>query len=406
MTHKCKRIIGGKTYNTETATQIAEAREDYNSQKKGAYLYQTRSGAFFVYLYRSEPGEEPAFERITPRTPEQARNWLETYKSADISVDIIEALFAETLETGATEVKYTLRMPESFRGRLAALAKANNQSLNAWIIRCLETCAASEKSTVETAATDEALTFREEMPRVYELRDLIGDPSKSSEYFQDFDKSLSHFPYKKEVWLAREREFKRLDGESWQRLKDEARPYLSCYNPNGRAWEQLISIINQARAHNYLVDRGCSNVTFIQSEMKKGQKTPDLSAELGGQSMLCEVKTINVSDNELERRRSGMVGALQMSLDENFLKKLDATITQAITQMKAFCEDNMVTRVVFIVLTFDDIFGESSDTYFTQIDIHLGKVAYQGIDIVFYNQQTAFHPNITMSHAHVINGTS
>ena len=405
MANKCKRIIDGKTYNTETATQIAEAGEDYNSQKKRTCLYQTRFGAFFVYLYKSEPGE-PVFEQITPRTAEQARKWLETYKSEDISIDIFEALFSETLETGTREVKYTLRMPESLRGRLAALDKANNQSLNAWTIRCLETCAASGKSTVETTAAVEALTFRREMHRVYELRDLIGAPSEPSAYFQDFDNSLSNSPHKKQVWLGREREFERLDGESWKRLKDEARPYLTSYNSNGRAWEQLISIFNQVRAHNYLVDRGCSNVTFIPKAKKKGQKTPDLSAELGGQSMLCEVKTINFSDDEIERRRSVMLGRLRTSLDEKFLTKIDSKIIDAIKQMKAFCKDETTIRVVFIVLNFDDLSGECSDRYFLQIDQHLATTVYQGIDIVFYNQQTAFHSNITMRHARVINGKS
>jgi len=44
-------------------------------------------------------------------------------------------------EAGSGEVKYTLRMPEILRDRLAAVAKANDQSLNAWIVRCLESCA-------------------------------------------------------------------------------------------------------------------------------------------------------------------------------------------------------------------------------------------------------------------------
>ena len=41
-------------------------------------------------------------------------------------------------EAGSGEAKYTLRMPDSLRDRLAERAKANNQSLNAWIVRCLE----------------------------------------------------------------------------------------------------------------------------------------------------------------------------------------------------------------------------------------------------------------------------
>jgi hypothetical protein len=53
-------------------------------------------------------------------------------------------------EAGAGEIKYTLRMPESLRDRLAARAKTNDQSLNAWIVRCLETCAAEAAPAAES----------------------------------------------------------------------------------------------------------------------------------------------------------------------------------------------------------------------------------------------------------------
>ena len=49
------------------------------------------------------------------------------------------------------EVKFTLRMPDSLRERLAERAKANDQSLNAWIIRCLEPCAAEAAQSGEQA---------------------------------------------------------------------------------------------------------------------------------------------------------------------------------------------------------------------------------------------------------------
>jgi hypothetical protein len=105
---------------------------------------------------------------------------------------------------------------------------------------------------------------RAEMPRVYELCDLIADRSSPSSYFQDFDRSVASEAEKKRVWLAREREFQRLDDAAWGFLKNEALPYLCARDSKGRGWEQLISILNQARAYNYLVDRGCSDVRFVE----------------------------------------------------------------------------------------------------------------------------------------------
>jgi hypothetical protein len=136
---KCKRIIDGRTYNTETATQVAgwtDTEEIFCSQ--GDYLYQTRHGAFFRYTFLSGLDEQD-HDTIKPLTPDEARAWLEKNKSWD--TDLIEKLFGEMPEAGSGEVKFTLRMPESLRTRLAEKAEAKKQSLNAWIVRCLESCA-------------------------------------------------------------------------------------------------------------------------------------------------------------------------------------------------------------------------------------------------------------------------
>jgi HicB family len=137
---KCKRIIDGKTYNTETATQVGGATTDVGPYEIGLYLYQNRLGAFFEYTFQ-EGDPETDYEKIAPLTPEQASAWLEKHLSW--RPDLIEALFGEMPEAGAGESKYTLRMPDSLKDRLAARAKANGQSLNAWIVRCLESCAAA-----------------------------------------------------------------------------------------------------------------------------------------------------------------------------------------------------------------------------------------------------------------------
>ncbi len=144
---KCKRIIDGKTYNTETATQIAGLdKDDYSVPYEGGeYLYQTRFGAFFLFTYL-EATHEYDYEKIEPLTPEQAREWLE--KNQSWNVELIENLFGQMPEAGMGEIKFTLRLPEILRDRLATLAKANDQSLNAWIVRCLESCAAVASQSV------------------------------------------------------------------------------------------------------------------------------------------------------------------------------------------------------------------------------------------------------------------
>ncbi len=143
---KCKRIIDGRTYNTETSTKIEGWDEDRGPYESGEHLFQNRFGAFFLYKYR-DGFDEDDYRLIEPITPDQARVWLEKYRSWE--TDLIESLFGEMPEAGSGEVKYTLRMPESLRDRLAVLAKDNKQSLNAWMVKCLEACAANigESST-------------------------------------------------------------------------------------------------------------------------------------------------------------------------------------------------------------------------------------------------------------------
>lgn len=140
---RCKRIISGKTYNTETATQITSWTRDEGPADVAEYLYQNRFGAFFLYKNVDGWDDETDGESIKPLTAEEAREWLE--KRYDGATHI-EALFGAMPEAGSGEAKYTLRMPESLRDKLASYAKANNQSLNAWIVRCLESCASAAES--------------------------------------------------------------------------------------------------------------------------------------------------------------------------------------------------------------------------------------------------------------------
>ena len=142
---KCKRIIDGKTYNTETSTEIIGWEDDNGPYFQGEHLYQNRFGSFFLHSYLDGASEDD-YSKITPLMPEDARAWLE--KRED-SVDLIETLFGKMPEAGSGESKFTLRMPDSLRERLAERAKANDQSLNAWIVRCLESCAAEPGSDAE-----------------------------------------------------------------------------------------------------------------------------------------------------------------------------------------------------------------------------------------------------------------
>jgi len=134
---QCRRIIEGKTYNTETATQLGYW--DGGDLPILEALYQSRHGAFFLYsLEETRRTSDPRHERIIPLEPQDAQKWMEQH----CPPEVIERIFGEMPEAGEAEARITLRLPETLRKRLVALAEERGQSLNAWILRCLEMCTA------------------------------------------------------------------------------------------------------------------------------------------------------------------------------------------------------------------------------------------------------------------------
>src|SRR5580692_10208277 len=105
--------------------------------------------------------------------------------------------------------------------------------------------------------------FRQQLPRLYELRDLIANPTSPGAYFQNLDNNLQVSPTAMQAFSDREKDFQGLDAAAWAYLKDEAVPYLSRKATNGRGWQQLFDILNQARAYNYLKSIGCASVRFV-----------------------------------------------------------------------------------------------------------------------------------------------
>jgi hypothetical protein len=87
-----------------------------------------------------------------------------------------------------------------------------------------------------------------------------------------------------------------------------------------------------------------------------------------GARVLCEVKTINMSEVEAARRTSGAVGSITLQLPDVFFRKLTSDIETAKSQMAAYDADNSIRRIVYIFVNFDDYKHRYADDYFTQID--------------------------------------
>jgi hypothetical protein len=143
-----KRIINGKTYNTETATKICDwSNWDIDpsscSFEYGEIIYQTRYGAYFLYKY-AFPNDDKSEETITPFSPQEAQEWMENVTYVDLTKHI-EEHFGEMPEAGISESRITLRMPDSLKSKIEVFAKKNQQSLNAWIVKTIEKSIAYER---------------------------------------------------------------------------------------------------------------------------------------------------------------------------------------------------------------------------------------------------------------------
>lgn len=161
--------------------------------------------------------------------------------------------------------------------------------------------------------------FRNRYARIYELYDLVPRADVAQSYFSNLQTSLTEIAQKRNFYDELEATLSALDETAWSYLKEEALPYALKRDPL-RHWQQLFDVLNQAKAYRHLKCEGCFQIEFIPRASRRGQKTPDLRAHDAEMLVLCEVKTINISQQEVERRQLGGVGTTAMRLTESFLK--------------------------------------------------------------------------------------
>jgi hypothetical protein len=195
------------------------------------------------------------------------------------------------------------------------------------------------ESPTPTPKTISTKALLDELPRVFQLKDTLDDPKNPTAYFQNFEESLRQNDQKLEAFRRVEAFLSVLDDDAWTTVKDAASGHLVRPSANkGRGWQSLFDILSEARAYAYLRNIGCSEIHFIA---RADQPTPDLEARIADRRVLCEVKTINISDDEAGRRRRVYSGTPVASktpteLGPQYLFKLSKTLTNAVRQLDAF----------------------------------------------------------------------
>jgi hypothetical protein len=144
-----KRVIDGRTYNTDTATIVAKWNyEDEEGYDTEARLYRNRGGAFFIVHFWTVGVGEDAVDKIYFEAP-VLRDQVDRLVEMRTNLEILdEAVLASPPEAEAEdEPSATIyyRLPSSLKAAIEAAAGAESLSVNAWLLRCTESCVARAK---------------------------------------------------------------------------------------------------------------------------------------------------------------------------------------------------------------------------------------------------------------------
>ena len=226
-------------------------------------------------------------------------------------------------------------------------------------------------------------SYGNELPRIYELQGLLETRKLSNTYFQDFDNSIAADRQKLKFLEDIEDDLKDLDDAAWNFLKGEVVPFFQQKDCK-RGWQQVFDRLNEAKGYNYLIKLGCQDVEFIPRSGKDGPKTPDLKGKLNSTLVLCEVKTINASNDEVERRKKKIaIVDYQLSLPEPFFKKLEDILKKAKGQMESCCSETGTRKIVYVVINPDDLLNIFAERYLEQLEEYKKNSPVQGIEIIF-----------------------
>ncbi|MGH8544048.1 MAG: hypothetical protein ACREX3_10565 [Gammaproteobacteria bacterium] len=174
-----------------------------------------------------------------------------------------------------------------------------------------------------------------------------------------------------------------LDASAWEVLRQKAITHFKSDHAR-RGKQAFFNQLNEAFAYRFLVQEGHKSVSFIpenegQKSKGKKSKTSDLRFLENDRGRYCEVKTLSVSDAQIERYKSTAVfdGSMYFELDTAFLNsKLAPTVCYAIEQIRSFGSDG----IVYLVLHCDDAALDYLDTYKKQL-AHFLKQHFLNVEV-------------------------
>jgi len=186
------------------------------------------------------------------------------------------------------------------------------------------------------------------MKRIRELIEAVTKKYPQDKFFLGFEESCSANVAKRATYLTYESALKVLDEQSWQILKDKALAHFRDHR-RGQLKQGFFNQLNEAFAYRFLIQRGCTGVEMLP---ECGASTPDIRYVEAGRVKHCEVKTLGLSDAEIQRRasRDAFTNAY-IELGEGFLRKLASSVDTAEGQIAT----QGTSGLVYILVIYDDL---------------------------------------------------
>jgi hypothetical protein len=211
------------------------------------------------------------------------------------------------------------------------------------------------------------------------------DPkSRFYNFWKTFDDIPERVQKRVQAFSLIEKELSALDAKSWSDLKDEVKKFC-IIKSDDRGWNQLFEKLNEAKGYCFLKSIGCSDIKFIPRATKNKVETPDLIGRRNTSQVLCEVKTINVSDDLVSARKNISVMEAQNKLTEGITNKLRKTISKAASQLNSYSESLDTEKYIYLVITYDDDIDYREELNIQTRDV-FNTMKLDGINLEIHNQ--------------------
>ena len=213
------------------------------------------------------------------------------------------------------------------------------------------------------------------MQRMRELIAAVNQRYPKDKFFDDLEQTLRDSRQARAMYRSYDRALQSLDSASWEALQKKSVEHFRDYRL-GQLKQGFFNQINDAFAYEHLSRRGYSSIRVLR---ESGTTTPDIEYFNGQEIAGCEVKTLGISDDLIQRRESMSVfsGQIYEKLSVEYIKKLNKVISEAQEQILSRYSGGLV----YLVAHFDDFTMSHYSNYRLQLKGALGAHDVQNIYI-------------------------